>query len=498
MGNESGGAATPAAGSLSTYRDKRHVLMEVGNSRVRLLDLSSKVPINEKLYVFPVPSAAERTYHWLNALRFEDSIFRGHHRPRRHNPRIENSEINQLHIKLADFSREECLAFFGALAENESLKMIVMESISRDVDAEWLCGTLRDYGLTDRVVIQNYLLDEVSIKVLPQCPEISNVILAPSFFKPHGEEEPETFSSLFDALGRCEHVTSVRVRCENLCGKRFDRTAMSCLAAYIRGARSLKKVEVDLSLSCHFAGDKFASFDKQLARALASNTTLASVSIVHVNLKVGDVNRLVNYARRNRHLTNFEVTEHDSTWYPRKCACCCSCRKLRRPVLPPMWDHVEVYVPRSRHYQEAPEWRQISLVHSARRRSFARLQEYVKRNASVVRAAVGFVLGHRGARVGQRAIELLQDHPDVLEIVRECAGVEMPEARNMIADAVSRLRHCSLNDFMRQTGVVREKIECFRDQPGGALRLTDINHQCWLRIRSFLKIADVVGVLDDL
>nr|XP_054923602.1 uncharacterized protein LOC129383248 isoform X3 [Dermacentor andersoni] len=116
-----------------------------------------------------------------------------------------------------------------------------------------------------------------------------------------------------------------------------------------------------------------------------------------------------------------------------------------------------------------------------------------RRNASAVSAAAQFVLGEQDDLEGANAIELMHDHPRLLEIVMEGADVTKTGAKKMISNTLLRAHRCSLDEFMRMAGVVKERVECLR-HPDDRHQLTDIGYDCWLHIRSFLKIGDVLNI----
>nr|XP_054923636.1 uncharacterized protein LOC129383292 [Dermacentor andersoni] len=107
------------------------------------------------------------------------------------------------------------------------------------------------------------------------------------------------------------------------------------------------------------------------------------------------------------------------------------------------------------------------------------------------------MLGQEDGLEGYSSIELMHDHPRLLEMVSEGADVTKADAKEMISSALLRVRLLSLDEFMRMTGVVQETVECLAD-PGARRQLSDLNLDCWLHIRRFLKIADVLQPRADL
>ncbi|KAL3222947.1 hypothetical protein MRX96_049887 [Rhipicephalus microplus] len=65
------------------------------------------------------------------------------------------------------------------------------------------------------------------------------------------------------------------------------------------------------------------------------------------------------------------------------------------------------------------------------------------------------------------------------------------EANDMIRHAQRFVRYMDLNTYMRLTGVVKKRVECY-DCEDGSLRLDQLYDECWLHIRRFLLIEDVL------
>nr|XP_054934454.1 uncharacterized protein LOC129388342 [Dermacentor andersoni] len=207
----------------------------------------------------------------------------------------------------------------------------------------------------------------------------------------------------------------------------------------------------------------------ELVSALASNLKLVKVSIKGVLLSNYDLNVLAHGARKSLSLTEFTMTP-----------VCCGytrpgkyCKELRSG-----------FERRPGALKEAFNFKNIAL---------ADILQATRRNASALSVASQFVLGQQDALDGADAFELMHDHPRLLEMVMEGADVTKTEAKEKISSALLRVRHCTLDEFMRIAGVVKESVECLL-HPDAKLQLADINHNCWLHIRRFLKIRDVLNI----
>ncbi|KAL1425510.1 hypothetical protein MTO96_019114 [Rhipicephalus appendiculatus] len=89
-----------------------------------------------------------------------------------------------------------------------------------------------------------------------------------------------------------------------------------------------------------------------------------------------------------------------------------------------------------------------------------------------------------------RALELMARHPLLVERVQEMSSVGADDAATMIRRSLNLSMHTELNGFMRIAGVVRHQVHFF-ERTDGRVQLDSLNEYCWLRIRQYLKVADV-------
>ncbi|XP_049527446.1 uncharacterized protein LOC125947124 [Dermacentor silvarum] len=388
----------------------------------------------------PHPDSAKYMEPWLTALR----------KP--------NSALVALCVHLRCFAEAECCAFFHALADNDTLNLVTVSSMALVGSVHNVCRTIRESGLSDRVIITDHHVNLADVTDLPHCPEISGVNIEPSHFL-FEEDNMERLCSAFEVLSHCKHVTSLDVGC--YC---FDRTAFSALTTCIRGHPALTDVAINLDYYwTQMTEEEYTDVETELFSALASNPNLVKISVVGAILSADNFNLLSDGFRSSRSLIKFRLTPSCITGAMHDDEC--------------SW-HLVL------------RWNEAS---NSMNTGVAGMQECTTRNDSLVRAAIHFVLGERDDVKGARAIELVHDHPRVLERIWKRAAVTKTEATKMIASALWRVRYCNVHEFMRLAGVVKNNVQCL-DKPTVELQLLDINDYCWLRIRSFLKIDDVVEV----
>ncbi|KAH7943276.1 hypothetical protein HPB52_006710 [Rhipicephalus sanguineus] len=118
--------------------------------------------------------------------------------------------------------------------------------------------------------------------------------------------------------------------------------------------------------------------------------------------------------------------------------------------------------------------------------SFA-VHDVLRRNNALVTRAAHFVMGTRHKHCAAAA-ELVHFSPGLVTKVQELAGIGEDEAVSRIKSSVRSLSE--LDDFMCLAGVVKYSVSCHRRDDGGK-QLVDLNHDCWLHVRQYLKVDDI-------
>ncbi|KAK8777273.1 hypothetical protein V5799_029374 [Amblyomma americanum] len=91
-----------------------------------------------------------------------------------------------------------------------------------------------------------------------------------------------------------------------------------------------------------------------------------------------------------------------------------------------------------------------------------------------------------------RAVELVSGHERVLSIVQENAAVDAREAATMFNCALGLRCLTGLDDYMRLAGVVKRRVQCIGGRDS-SVQLDELSYECWIHIRKFLTVADVLG-----
>ncbi|KAH7950318.1 hypothetical protein HPB49_022385 [Dermacentor silvarum] len=376
-----------------------------------------------------------------------------------------DSPLNQLFIDLRGFGEADCRAFFDAVADSDALRTVIVNYLPCVIELDRVFT--RERGVNDRVVIKSHNMHYDTMQLL-KCPQISSIAIRKSWSVRPDDVGYQAVISALQMVGGSSHVTSLRVRCG--C---FNRNEFSALAGCIRNASVLTDVDISLvGARVALTDEELTDVQAELVSALASNLKLAKIGIQDARLSDGDLNVLAGAASKSISLTAFTMTPPCgfTETIGRTGSCCvnghCGTVSLNKGL--------------SREFN----FKDIAL---------ADILQATRRNASTVSAAAQLVLGHQDAFEGADAIELMHGHPRLLEMVMEGADVTKAEAQKMISSVLARVRHCSLHEFMMAAGVVKRRVECLR-HPDARRQLADIDHDCWLHIRSYLKIVDVLNI----
>ncbi|KAH7969620.1 hypothetical protein HPB52_020330 [Rhipicephalus sanguineus] len=96
-------------------------------------------------------------------------------------------------------------------------------------------------------------------------------------------------------------------------------------------------------------------------------------------------------------------------------------------------------------------------------------------------------------RYSAAALErICKRHAELLEDLAELVEVNVAEIGGMAHRHLNRT--ASLDEYMRITGVVKERVEC-HPRDDGRMQLDDLNEDCWRMVRRHLMLDDIEEAL---
>ncbi|KAH7961937.1 hypothetical protein HPB52_013618 [Rhipicephalus sanguineus] len=306
-----------------------------------------------------------------------------------------------------------------------------------------ICELIRGKDLVDRLFIRQWILGPQDVSALAGLPEVTSLRLRCGLF-----EVPSTFELAFHVAAACDHVTTLHVDLEELCGDGWYQTAMS---DYIGAAAVLKDFTILHSRNnpCRHESEEDCA-KARLVKALCSNESLEKICLKNLGLKRDELEAFANWVASSRRLhTNSEE--------------------------------------RSCEYKHLPRCLSRSLVDNYMALDTA--TDYGCSSEDAVAQAARFTNGHHDTGLFL-AFELMARHPLLVERVQEMSSVSVDEAASMIRRSHMLRMHTELHGFMRIAGVVWHQMQCL-EHTDGRVQLDSLNEYCWLHIRQYLKVADV-------
>ncbi|KAH7968977.1 hypothetical protein HPB52_013288 [Rhipicephalus sanguineus] len=370
----------------------------------------------------------------------------------------ENKTLKELHLNLsriiepADYS-----SLFKALARNTSLQKVTLQTMRKD-DMTQICRALQDTGVPERFfVIEPHELDTVA--ELPGCNELTSTSVACC-----SPLESGPLHSAVYLLPTCSHVKLLRLR---MAAETLNSNLSSFIAQYIANTTTLR--ELDLIFDhrpwpLHTLNQETECPQRTLVKALSNNKTIRRLSIEGLYFDHTETQMLVGMVHSSRTLCQLSL-------FP--CSHISATELLQKlsQNISSNYTLLDINVYRC--------WENCSDL-------FA-VEEVARRNSSLVTRAADFVMGTK-FKYCAVAAELLQCSPGLVAKVQELALIDENEAALRVKKSLKSFS--DLDDFMRLAGVVKCSVTCHR-LDDGKKQLVDLNRDCWLHIRQYIKLGDI-------
>ncbi|KAH7943630.1 hypothetical protein HPB52_009634 [Rhipicephalus sanguineus] len=365
-----------------------------------------------------------------------------------------DTTLKELTLDLSRFNTSQYLSLFRALASKPSLKKVTLERFN-DVDVAEICEAMRETGVQERFFIGTHCVLPNTIDALTECKELSSVIVMSESF-----DRFELLLTTLSLLPSCGHVTSL---CLELRESELRGGAGSLIAQCITGMTALRKLE--LSTSVCGIGDAFNEARQELAHALSANKSIRRLRVYGPWFGETETETLADTLQASRTLCELYFYPHDD-------GCVISLMRKLSPNFSTNYSLLDMRVQRPQNAGD--DWFTVAGV--------------IHRNCSLVTRASHFVKGRR-VKYCAAAAELVHSSPGLVERVQELASVDENEAASLIK--ISLKSFSELNVFMRLAGVVKCGVTC-HSRDDGQKQLVDIFPECWLCIRKYLKVGDIL------
>ncbi|KAH7944032.1 hypothetical protein HPB52_014746 [Rhipicephalus sanguineus] len=416
--------------TVNDYNSRRVALLLSKNQSLRDFHM-----VNCNLYSDGCMPKSVRTRHWIAALR-------------------KNKTLEKLTMELSCFTVEECKSLFEALKSNASLKNITLERL-RPTEEAAVCRAMRETGVRERFFLRDSCIVQDPGATLTECKDLSFLDIDSRVLS-----EFDRFRTTLRLLPSCSHVTSLTLTVwEELLD---DNVTSGLIAQYIAGTTVLRVLTLNL-VSGNW--DTVNRVKKALVRALSVNKSIRRLHICGLCFDESETRVLAETFKSSRTLYNVAFLPNDQN----------STISLVQKLLPNFsanYTLIGLHVHR-------PEVVQGDLF---------TIDDVLRRNVSLVTLAAQFVAGMR-CRYLAAAAELVHSNPLLVELLRDVTSVNEDEVLSQIRNSLKS--YSELDDFMRLAGVVKCGVTCHvRDD--GQKQLADIGRDCWLCIRQYLKMGDIL------
>ncbi|KAL3236835.1 hypothetical protein MRX96_022092 [Rhipicephalus microplus] len=340
-----------------------------------------------------------------------------------------NKTLEKLTMELSCFSLEQCRSLFEALKFNA-----FPEQHHRGASPCYV--------------------DNPGVE-LTECKDLSKFAVSSNVLS-----HSDSFCTTLRVLPSCAHVTSLSI---TVWEELFDWNVMNALISqYIATTTVLR----ELSLTIFYQiWDHANHVESVLVRALAINKSIRRLCIDGITFNESETQVLAETLQSTRTMCYF-------SYYPRDRQSTVSLFQKLSPNFSSNYTILELngYLRQVGHHD------------------LFIMDDVLHRNMSLVARAAHFVTGTRH-RYLAAAAELVHSNPGLVDFIRKLASVDEGEALSRIKNSLKSFYE--LDDFMRLAGVVKYGVSCHR-RNDGQKQLVDINRDCWLCIRRYLKVGDIL------
>ncbi|KAH8023127.1 hypothetical protein HPB51_011057 [Rhipicephalus microplus] len=316
---------------------------------------------------------------------------------------------------------------------------------------------MREAGVRERFLVGS-LCDVVNPRTaLTECKDLSGVVVDSRNMK-----NVRRFCSALRVLPSCTYVTSLSL---GVAKRLFHRKVVNGLIAqYIASTMILRELTLTVPIPSIMWDPVFCG-ESALVRALSLNKSIRRLHIEGINFNESEAQVLCETLQSTRTLCYFY--HHRDPWL--------STTSLLQKLSPNFSSNYTILGLKGPTLQDANHDGFI-------------VDDVVHRNVSLVARAAHFVTGTRH-RYLAAAAELVKFNPGLVESVQKLSSINEDEVLSRIKSSLKSFSE--LDDFMCLAGVVKYGVSCHR-RDDAQKHLVDIGRDCWLIIRQFLRVGDIL------
>ncbi|KAH7949832.1 hypothetical protein HPB49_015657 [Dermacentor silvarum] len=373
----------------------------------------------------------------------------------------ENETLQEVTLPFTMLRPQKWALFFRALSTKHTLKHVIIEGGATDaVTLQEVCKALRESGAEEKVVFRPQL-------------GVSCYRYAFHFLRYHcfrdviasqadGGSDAPPLGRLLHQLCSLNHVTSLTVKIDP--GTHRENLSFA-LTDYVGTTTTLKILRL-ISASVDHPTNEADLAWTAVIESFSRNSSLAELCVSATSMSKDDSEHLADVVKHSKNIRRFSVSVQKG------------------------W-HVTAFVSRlSEGISGNYSLLRVEFPGYMNEDSFA-VWETVRRNSRLVANASKFLAGANLDKPIAAALDRVSRHPALLEELAEVQAISEDEAAAALRDEVRSFD--GMHEFMRLAGVVKEAVTCHHREDG-CKQLDDLNDHCWITIRRFLALGDVVDV----
>lgn len=355
-----------------------------------------------------------------------------------------NTRLQKLQLTLYNMKMQNYKELLTALSCNQSLQKLVLDNVLKNVVVD-LCQLVSETRTEGRVKFPVGFEDALEFTcAIKKCSRLTQLA-----YQPKHDSLPlprDAFSGLID----CHQLQSLTI---SECHKPIESECFNDLARFLSWTTTLKTAYLSFRTT--------AESTKALLDAILQNRSLSKLLIRDWTVESSDLQLLCDIIRTKKNLSELHLQLPN-----------CKERMAVLLLAEHLWSNLNLL---NLTVNVDPLYGNLSVQ--------LRIRTAAQRNSSMLRCAVQFVMGSRGRRYAD-AFEKIFDLPSLVETVQKSANKPEEEAKEMVRSS-KRYLDCK---FLAVVGVVRDAVVC---EPNGQVQLDGIGLDNWLRIRRYLRVADI-------
>ncbi|XP_070379555.1 uncharacterized protein [Dermacentor albipictus] len=368
---------------------------------------------------------------------------------------MENERVEELTLSSYIWNSKQWESFFLALrSKRRPKKVTIRVPFASAYNVQGLCKAVMETGVEGKVFFENMSAGNYyrgNCEIL-QCRAFSDVIASSLDAAGH-----ETLRTIAQTLPTLSHITTAIL---NIDASYYDGALASALGHYIGSTTALRVLK--LKVYAYQVAQRADNLHwTPIFEGLLKNGSIKVLDLQPLCVGNADAEMLADAVKSSRSIRRFSFRAAGSaTLFLRQFSV----------------DIEKNYVLLD------------FMIPVCMEETWFRVQEVTRRNQSLVALASYFRPGFNCDKRLAAALERVVHHPALVAEVAELTAVSEAEASDAMRAAVRTFE--GLHDFMRITGVVRERVTC-HPRDDGSTQLDDLNDYCWRSVRRYVSLDDV-------